>query len=222
MPKFSKQFMLEEVLGNTISDEVVDNSRWSINHEIVFEHEGKFYGATYSVGATESQDERPWQYDGDEIEVWELKKAKVTREEFVLIDYVEETAPVTSNGLSFLAPPPADADPIALWAFYNKAEKEAKAGKDEAAKVALHEVGKTEHKFVKTQYGGAQMIKKETKKPKDTLKFILQSEGKYDLCRKDEVDLKKVDELIEAGMLDADHINQHIAITTSSYLQLKK
>lgn len=127
-----------------------------------------------------------------------------------------------NNGLSFLVPPPAGADNVALWAFYNKAEKEAKESKEAAAKRALIDVSKTEHKFIKTQYGGAQMIAKETKKAKDTLKFVLQQAGHYDLCRKDDVDLNKVNELIEIGLLDADQIKEHITITKSSYLQLKK
>lgn len=224
MAQFSKQFLLEEVLGEdcVVSDEIVGHRRWSVDRYMVFEHEGKLYGVNYSVGATESQEERPWENEGDMIEVDELKRAKVTREEIVSIHYVEETPATTSNGLSFLVPPPAGADNVALWAFYNKAEKEAKASKDEVAKRAMVDVYKTEHKFIKTQYGGAQMISKQVKKAKDTLKFVLQAEGKYDLCRKDEVDLSKVEELIEAGILDENHIKEHIAVTSSTYLKLKK
>lgn len=127
-----------------------------------------------------------------------------------------------NNGLSFLVPPPADADPVALWAFYNKAEKEAKELKEKAAKEAAKSVGNTEHKFIRTQYGGTQLISKETRKAKDTLKFVLQSQGHYELCRKDDIDLKKVDELIEAGILDEELIKQHVSVSKSAYLQLKK
>lgn len=45
-----------------IYDKIIDNRRWSIDHEIVIKKDGKFYMDTYSVGATESQDESPWEY----------------------------------------------------------------------------------------------------------------------------------------------------------------
>jgi hypothetical protein len=48
--------------NDVVEDRVIGNGRWSIEHEIVFKHEDKFYRTTYSVGATESQDERPWEY----------------------------------------------------------------------------------------------------------------------------------------------------------------
>ena len=65
---------------NTIVNRIVDTTRWSIIHEIVFEDNGKFYMTTYSEGATEIQDERPWEYD-DEIKCIEveLKEVKVKK-----------------------------------------------------------------------------------------------------------------------------------------------
>jgi len=56
-----------------LEDHVIDNSRWSIEHEIIFEYKGKYYRAYYSVGATEMQDERPWEYE-DVIECEEVVK----------------------------------------------------------------------------------------------------------------------------------------------------
>jgi hypothetical protein len=220
---FTKDFLVNELdlPSNAIQNDIYGTSRWSEHHYIVFEFDGKFYGTSYSCGATEMQDESPWEYV-EEVECDELKLATVKKQEYVGIDFVEEETAVTSSGLSFLALPPVNADPIALWAFYNKAEKEAKEGKEREATIALNEVGKTEHKFVRTQFGGAQMISKVIKKPKDTLKFILKNQGQYELCRKDEVDLKKVEELIEAGILDKNEIMQHIQVTPSAYLQLKK
>lgn len=75
--KFSKEFMLDEILDSkkVLEDNIVDNSRWSIIHEMVFEHEGKFYSTTYSVGATERQDESPWEYE-DEVECVEVHKVE--------------------------------------------------------------------------------------------------------------------------------------------------
>ena len=69
---FKKEF-LREFEGKTILDEITDNSRWSIIHRRIFEFEGKFYETTYSVGATESQDESPYEYDKEEIECPEVK-----------------------------------------------------------------------------------------------------------------------------------------------------
>lgn len=70
--KFKKAF-LQEMVGEGVSDVIVDHSRWSVVHEAVFEHEGKFYSTSYSVGATEQQDEAPYEYDKDEIECPEVK-----------------------------------------------------------------------------------------------------------------------------------------------------
>lgn len=76
---FKKEFLINELdlPYNAIEDKIVDNSRWSIHHEIIFEHEGKFYQAYYSVGATESQDEGPWEYD-DEVDCTEVVQQEIT------------------------------------------------------------------------------------------------------------------------------------------------
>lgn len=49
-----------------LSDKQTGNSRWSIHHELTVKIQDKVYQTTYSTGATEYQDERPWQ---DEKEV---------------------------------------------------------------------------------------------------------------------------------------------------------
>ena len=81
---FNKEYLTKE-LGlpydcRLIEDDIIDTTRGSIVHEIVFENNGKFYMTTYSEGATECQDERPWEYD-DEIECTEveLKEVKVKK-----------------------------------------------------------------------------------------------------------------------------------------------
>lgn len=81
---FSKDYLMDELdlpYENTIVNRIVDTTRWSIIHEIVFEDNGKFYMTTYSEGVTEMQDERPWEYDNDEIECTEveLKEVKVKK-----------------------------------------------------------------------------------------------------------------------------------------------
>ncbi len=69
--KFSKEFLREQE-GETIYDRINGHGRWTVHHERVFKHEGKFYLTTYMVGATESQDESPYEYDKDEIECPEV------------------------------------------------------------------------------------------------------------------------------------------------------
>lgn len=59
----------EDVGLTVISNDLTDTSRWSLHYDLVFKEEdtGKFYSVSYSRGATESQDEQPFEYDGDEI-----------------------------------------------------------------------------------------------------------------------------------------------------------
>ena len=64
-------------IGTVIEDEIEDNGRWSICHSLVFKYEDKFYQTSYSVGATEYQDERLWQYD-DEVECVEVEPVETT------------------------------------------------------------------------------------------------------------------------------------------------
>lgn len=82
---FSKDYLINELdlPYSALLDEIKDNSRWSIHHRIIFEDNEKFYEASYSVGATESQDERPWEYDNEivcyEVELREVKVKKWVR-----------------------------------------------------------------------------------------------------------------------------------------------
>lgn len=68
-----REMLWDEVDGfEIIETEIVDTTRWSIIHSLVFKHDGKFYATSYSVGATENQDESPFEYDPDEIECKEV------------------------------------------------------------------------------------------------------------------------------------------------------
>jgi hypothetical protein len=81
---FSKEALFEVLDGSDeykeISNKIIDHSRWSVIHELIFQvvSTGKYYRTDYSVGATESQDETPWQYDGDEIECDEVVPVEKT------------------------------------------------------------------------------------------------------------------------------------------------
>jgi len=69
----------DDVEGMTLVDEpkIIDTSRWSIIYSAIFLHDGKYYETTYSCGATEMQDESPYEYGPDEIECTEV--APVTK-----------------------------------------------------------------------------------------------------------------------------------------------
>ena len=68
-----------------IEDRIVGHSRWSVDHEIIFKYEGRFWRTTYSVAATESQDESPWQYQ-NMVECQEVRQQEVTRLEWIEVD----------------------------------------------------------------------------------------------------------------------------------------
>ena len=66
--KFSKDelYKLDVPWGGdcVIEDNIVGTARWSVEHEVVFNHpNGKTYKVGYRAPATESQDEMPWEYD---------------------------------------------------------------------------------------------------------------------------------------------------------------
>jgi len=80
--KFPKKF-LQALLYNDhketewpdaeiVQDIITSTSRWSIYHEMVFTVNGKFYIIDYSIGATEHQDESPFEYEPEEIECEEV------------------------------------------------------------------------------------------------------------------------------------------------------
>lgn len=77
--------------AHVISDEITDTGRWNIVHDLIFEDpaDGKCYQVGYSVGATENQDERPWEYE-DTVTATEVEKRKVLREEYVDVDSPEQ------------------------------------------------------------------------------------------------------------------------------------
>lgn len=69
----------ETVEGYTkVTTKMTGKRRWSLDHVMVFKFEDKLYMAHYSVGATESQDESPWEYDSDEIECVEVEPKEET------------------------------------------------------------------------------------------------------------------------------------------------
>ena len=69
--KFSKEILKELIYGNVdnyelVANNLIGNSRWSLDYDLIFKHEEKYWRVTYSRGATECQDEQPFEY-GNEL-----------------------------------------------------------------------------------------------------------------------------------------------------------
>ena len=69
-----------------IANDIADQSRWSIYYDLIFrlddQPESQAWSTGYSVGATEQQDEAPWEND-DEIEATLVEAVEVKRIEWV-------------------------------------------------------------------------------------------------------------------------------------------
>jgi len=74
-----------------ISDEIIDHGRWSILHEAIVlkVDEGNFYQTHYSVGATEYQDESPYEYGDATFERVTPVQTTVTKYEKVESENLE-------------------------------------------------------------------------------------------------------------------------------------
>lgn len=68
-----------------LEDTIYDTSRWSELHELTFELDGVAYQTGYSVGLTELQDERPWEYETDVV-CTEVELKAVTVEKWVPVE----------------------------------------------------------------------------------------------------------------------------------------
>lgn len=80
---YDKTFLKEELdlPYNCFDVSVLDLTRWSVVKEGIFSYQGKFYSISWSEGATEMQDEGPWEYD-DPSPV-EVRKELVMAEKWV-------------------------------------------------------------------------------------------------------------------------------------------
>ena len=66
-----------------ISERIIGRRRWSVDYEVIVKRcsDGKLFRDKYSVGATEGQDERPWEYtEPDFREVFPKEKTIVVYE----------------------------------------------------------------------------------------------------------------------------------------------
>lgn len=69
---------------SSVEEEIIDSRRWSNRYLGVFRHKpsGKFYQMSWSVGATEQQDEQPFEYEVPE-------PIEVVQEEVKVLKWVE-------------------------------------------------------------------------------------------------------------------------------------
>lgn len=110
---FDKEWLRETVawgpaLGSGVTilyKTIVDSTRWSLVYEAVFEFESVCYKTSYRVGATEYQDEDPYEYDDDPVTV-EVVEPCYT----IHIDYLTADE-ITARGVKTMkvdgGPPPA-------------------------------------------------------------------------------------------------------------------
>ena len=87
--KFKKDFLINELdlpYNDDIiqEDNIIETSRWSEIHEIVFEYNNKYYKTEYSQGLTEMQDESPWEYE-EEVDCVEVELKEVLVKQWVAI-----------------------------------------------------------------------------------------------------------------------------------------
>jgi len=66
-----------------VYNKVTDTDRWSTHYEQVFKLSGKYYLTYYSEGSTEIQDESPYEYEGEWVEVTEVVPKEVTVTKYV-------------------------------------------------------------------------------------------------------------------------------------------
>ena len=83
--KFPKEFLqrmvgedIDPSEGEQLDDELIDTSRWSTIHKMTFKaDDGLIYQSGYSRGATESQDESPYEHDNELIECVQVESVEV-------------------------------------------------------------------------------------------------------------------------------------------------
>lgn len=64
--------------GKIISNTIDDTGRWCLHRTMVFELNGKTWQVSYTEGATENCDERPFEFDGPDITCVEVVPVQKT------------------------------------------------------------------------------------------------------------------------------------------------
>lgn len=64
-------------------------------------------------------------------------------------------------------------------------------------------------------------VTKTTTKPKDSIIKFLEDKDLLRLVKKDDIDMSKVKQLVQAGVIDEEELEKHLEIKESSYLKKK-
>lgn len=87
--KFEKEILQEITQGGEcegywcVEDKIIGTSRWSVQRRLIFcTPENEFFKSVYQHGATEYQDEYPWENEGDEVECTQVYPHEVMTTEY--------------------------------------------------------------------------------------------------------------------------------------------
>lgn len=89
---FSRKYLVEELKlpYNSIYEQPIEATRWSIIYVIVFQDkDGSYWKTSVSLPATEIQDEEPWEFE-DEVECERVKFGWIRKKEWIPIEQEEE------------------------------------------------------------------------------------------------------------------------------------
>ena len=124
--------------------------------------------------------------------------------------------------MSYIKLPKQDMTDAEKWVFFKMVEAEAKKALDELKEKALGDVHQKHNDFYDTEFGKAQWITKTDRRVKYSMKEYLYENGYLELCQKDDIDLAKVKELVDAGLLKEEEVEAHIDNRKTAYLKYKK
>ena len=113
-------------------------------------------------------------------------------------------------------PLPSGLSPLEEWIALKDLEAVIKLQLDMLKDLVFEEVeqGKGEGQVTK--------VSKVTVKPKDSIIQFLEDQDLLRVVKKDEIDMKKVNQLVEAGVIDEDELEEHLDIKESTYLKQSK
>ena len=78
----------EEYEGYTVvENELCGNSRWAIDYSLVFKDPaGTLWGTSYARGATECQEEYPFEYEKNPVECFQMRAELVSKRVYVEVE----------------------------------------------------------------------------------------------------------------------------------------
>lgn len=204
--------------------EMVEKSEWlddgKYQHcEVIFKIPD---GRHFVFGVTRSGSyftEYDYQFDGNIEEVKKIKEYQEV-ERWVEPSYTPVNPVPVDDGSSFGIPDP-NLTLAERFAYFKNLEAEIKAEIDKIKKDALAQV-EASGGYFEGRTGKVQRINKTEIKPKESLKEFLAEKGVLELCYKDDIDLKKVNDMVDGGFFSKEELEQHLNIKPNPYLKLGK